>query len=244
VAVTRRAGDLIGDLRDRADIELMEKRHSDKRLRQYLTQSLRALQNELVRAGYTEHLTWGASAALPTTAADSGAESYLEVAFPAGAIEVFGVDVNNGTEWYPLVKINVEDRRQYEGSRSGELPKAYLIQSIPSTTPATTTTAGVIQIYPASTRGLDYRTIYQAAFPELTKNAQLIYGFDGDFFEWVLWDAAIKVLYRDDEADPSQDQKAVRERAIVQDRIKTNIKRVARGPILPRRAGSRRSTRG
>ena len=242
MAVTRSVGDLIGDLRDRADIELMEVRHPDKRLREYLTQSGRALQNELVRAGHTEHLTWGASAALPTTAGDSGAESYLEIAFPPTATEGFGVDVNDGTRWYSLQKMNVQDRRQFE-LLAGGFPQGYLVQSIPSTTPGTTTTAGVIQIYPASTKGLTYRVIYLEPFPRLTKNAQLIYGYDGDHFEWILWDSAIKVMYRDDEADPSQDAKAVRERAIVMDRLKTNILKVSKGPVIPRRAGAARSIR-
>lgn len=242
MAVTRSVGDLIGDLRDRTDTELMEVRHTDKRLRQYLTQSLRAVQNELVRDGHTEHLTWGASATLPTTAADSGAESYLEVAWPDTATEIFGVDVLNSTKWYSLLKINIGDRRQYECATGG-LPAAYLVQRIPSTTPGTTVTAGVIQVYPASALGKTYRVIYLEPHPELTKNAQLVYGFDGDAIEWVLWDSAIKALYKDDEADPSQDQKAVRERAIVQDRLKTNIVRVNRGPTMPRRAGASRSNR-
>jgi len=247
VSVTRSVGDLIGDLRDRADIELMDVRHPDERLRVYLTQSLRACLNELVRAGYTEHLTWGAATALPIVAADGGDESYLEVDFPVPGCQIFGVDVHNTTRWYSLDKIQPEERRQYE-CRQGQRPAAYLVQRLPRTalTAAAALDDGIIQIYPASTLGLDYRLIYLAPHPELTKNSQLVAGFDGDWLEWAIWDAAIKVHFKDDEADPSQDAKAVRERAMVGARMGVNINRVSRGPILPTRAGttSRRVHRG
>lgn len=240
--VTRTVGDLLGDLRDRADIEHMARRHPPERLRHHLTQSLRGLQSELIRFGYTEHLTWGDSAALPTTAADGGDESFLEVAFPAG-IEVHGMDVNTGTNWYPLRKIQLEDRREYE-SRQGERPAAYLLQSLPRTPDTgTSVTAGIIQVYPASSRGDTYRLIYLEPMPPLLKNSQVVYGFDGDWLEWVVWDAAIKVLYRDDEADPSQDAKAQRERAKIESRMGVNITRVNRGPVVPRRASGSRLRR-
>ena len=244
MAVTRSAAELLADLRDRADLELMEERHTDERLLYYITQSLRGCQNVLLEHGHTEHLTWGASAALPTTAADSGAESYLEVAFPDG-VEVHGVDVQTtGGKWYSLDKIQLEDRRQFE-NRSGEKPSAYLIQSLPRTasTPATTVTAGVIQIYPESALGLTYRLIYLEPYPLLTKGAQVVYGFDGDWLEWVVWNAAIMALYKDDEMDPSQDQKAVRERALIEKRMGVHVTRVSRGPVVPRRATGGRFSR-
>lgn len=244
MAVTRTAGELLADLRDRADLELMEERHTDERLLYYITQSLRGCQNELLRKGHTEHLTWGASSALPTTAADSGAESFLEVAYPDG-VEIHGVDVlQTGGKWYGLDKLNLEDRRQFE-HRIGEMPSSWLVQTLPRTasTPTAAVTAGIVQIYPASALGLTYRLIYLEPHPLLTKSAQVVYGFDGDWLEWVVWNAAIMALYKDDEMDPSQDQKAVRERALIEQRMGVHIVRSSKGPTVPRRASGGRHRR-
>ena len=64
--------------------------------------------------------------------------------------------------------------------------------------------AGAIQVYPASTLGLEYRIQYLPEFPELSASpgTQVVQGFDGDWLEWVLWDAAVKVAYKDDEDEP------------------------------------------
>lgn len=233
----------MGDLRDRADIEHMEERHPPERLRHYLTQSGRGLVAELIRMGHTESVVWGDSDTLPTTPADSGAEDFLEVAFPAG-IELFGFDVNNGSKWYSLDRIGLSRRRDF--TNVGGLPQAYLIQTLPKTNPAASppaVTPGIIQVYPASTLGLTYRLLYIEAFPELTKNSQVIYGYDGDWLEWITWDAAIKVLFKDDEMDPTQESKALRERAKIEARMAVNINRMDRGPITPKRAGTGRIAR-
>ena len=106
--------------------------------------------------------------------------------------------------------------------------------------------AGAIQIYPASTLGLEYRVQFMPEFPELAASpgTQLVQGFDGDWLEWILWDAAVKVAYKDDEDDGggSLYGKATTERDKVGARIFTNINRVNRaGPVKPYRADSRRS---
>lgn len=240
MAITVAASELIARIRYEADIEQMEVRHPRDRLLVLLTQSCRSCINMLVKNGHEERLTWGTSDTLPTTAADSGAESFLEVAWPDTAVQVFGVDIlRTGGRWYSLRRLEVGDRRDYE-RRQGQEPDAYFIQSLPHTTPASSGdspphTAGVIQVYPASTLGRTYRVIYLEPFPAITKPTQQIFGFDGDAHEWIVWDAVIKVLFRDDEADPAQEAKALRERALAEDRLKTNVPRAARGAIVPRR---------
>lgn len=242
MAITVSAGEIIARVLYEADAEQMEVRHPRDRLLALLTQSCRSCINMLIKNGHAEErLTWGASAALPTTAADSGAESFLEVAWPSNAVQIFGVDIlrASNARWYSLKRIEVGDRRQYE-CRQGQEPDAYLIQAMPRTTPASSgaanpITAGVIQIYPASTLGRTYRLITLDHFPAITKPSHQIYGFDGDAIEWITWDMVIKVLFRDDEADPSQEAKALRERAMAQDRLSTNVASAARGAILPKR---------
>jgi hypothetical protein len=222
----------------------MEVGHPRDRLLVLLTQSCRSCLNMLVKNGHEERLTWGTSAALPTTAADSGAESFLEVDWPDSAVQVFGVDVkrSDAGRWYSLRLLQVGDRRDYE-RRQGQEPDGYFLQSMPSTTPASSGdasphTTGIIQIYPASSLGRTYRVIYLDPHPAITKPTQQIYGFDGDAHEWIVWDTVIKVLFRDDEADPTQEAKALRERALAEDRLKTNVPRAQRGAIVPRRRGS------
>lgn len=238
---TRTVTELIADLRDRADIEEMTIRHTDARLARYLTQSLRALRAELTAAGFSGLLDWSTPAALPTSPPTTG-ENFLEVAWPATAVEILGFDVNLGSgassRWYPLRRMSIGERRDYYGTAGH--PQGFLIRTIPKEdTPADTDlSTGAIQVYPASTLGLQYRIQYLPEFPALTNDpgTQVVQGFDGDWLEWALWDCAVKVAYKDD--DDELYAKAGNERAMVKARIVTNINRVNRaGPIVPRRAG-------
>lgn len=242
---TRTVTELIADLRDRADIEEMDVRHTDARLTRYLTQSCRALRSELTAAGFSGLLDWSAPTVLPTAPPTTG-ESFLEVAWPPTAVEILGFDVNLGSgstsRWYSLKRMGVAERRDFYGT-SGH-PLGFLIRTIPKEdTPADTDlSVGAIQVYPASTLGLEYRVIYLPEFPELaaTPGTAVVGGFDGDWLEWVLWDAAVKVAYKDDEDDGGGLYvKATTERDRVKARIVTNINRVNRaGAITPRRAGN------
>ncbi len=197
---TRTVTELIADLRERADIEDMAIRHPDARLARYLTQSLRAMRAELTAAGFTGLLEWSTPAALPTAAPVTG-ENFLEVAWPPTAIEILGFDVNLGSgttsRWYPLRRISIGERRDFYPS-SGH-PMAFLIRSIPKeNTPATTALdTGAIQVYPASALGLQYRIQYMPEYPELASSpgTAVVSGFEGDWLEWVLWDAAVKVAF-------------------------------------------------
>ncbi len=246
---TRTVTELLADLRDRADIEEMTIRHTDARLCRYLTQSLRALRAELTAAGFSGLLDWSSPTALPTTPPTTG-ENFLEVSWPATAVEILGFDVNLGTgassRWYPLQRISIGERRNFYPNAGH--PQAFLIRTIPKEdTPADTDlSTGAIQVYPASALGLQYRIQYLPEYPELTATpgTQVVNGFDGDWLEWVLWDAAVKVAYKDDEDDLSPGNlfvKATTERDRVKARILTNINRVNRaGPVTPFRADTRR----
>jgi hypothetical protein len=247
---TRTGTELIDDLIDRADLSDMEVRHPRARLLQYINVSLAAVRAELTRGGFSGLLDWSTPAALPTTPPVTG-QNYLEVSWPTRAVSIHGVDVNAGSSgagaaWYPLDTMVLAERRTWYGTQGP--PRAFLIRSLPrETSPSSAaldTTTGKIQIFPASTLGLEYQVIYLPEFPPLTVEAHIVQGFDGDWLEWALWNAAILALFKDDEMDPSQDQKAVREREMVGQRMLTNITRTNRaGPIQPHRAGGIRFRR-
>lgn len=249
MSTTRLVSELITEVRTRADLDDMELRHTDASIMRDLTQSLRGLRNKLTMNGFTGLLDWSSPAALPV-APPITTENFLEVDWPSEAVEIHGFDVlDGGTRWRPLDVMGLNERRDWYG-RVGR-PERFLIRSIPkenqTATGALDTATGKIQVYPHSTNGDSYRIQYLAAYPELTATTNIVQGFDGDWIEWVIWDVAIKRLFRDDEMDPSQDQKAVREREMVAMRILTNINRVQRaGPVSPsRRTGGRfRRTRG
>lgn len=240
---TRTVTELIADLRDRADIEEMTVRHTDARLARYITQSCRALRAELTAAGFSGLLDWSTPAALPTSPPVTG-ENFIEVSWPSGAVEILGFDVNLGSgassRWYPLRRMSIGERRDYYGTAGH--PQGFLIRTVPKEdTPADTDlSTGAIQVYPASTQGLEYRIQYLPEFPALSESpgTQVVQGFDGDWLEWVLWDAAVKVAYKDDEDDGGGLYvKAAQERDRVKARIVTNINRVNRaGPVVPRRS--------
>lgn len=241
---TRALSALREDLKDRADIQGMDVRHTPAELNRYLLQSARGLRSWLTNAGFSGLLEATSPTALPTAPPTTG-ETFLEVAFPSNAVSIHGVDVNEGPaatgRWYDLDAIQFSKRREYSCA-VGQQPMSWLIRTIPKETPDTTLSAGAIQIYPASTLGLSYRIWYLPELPDLTTDTHVFQGFDGDWLEWILWDAAIKVLYKDldDAADSEGDQRATRERAIVQQRIMTNINRVQRaGPTTMRRISGR-----
>lgn len=239
--------DLIDALIDRADLVDMEVRHPRATLMGYLTTSLRAVRAELHRGGFSGFLDWSTPTALPTAPPVTG-QNYLEVDWPATALSIHGVDVNRGSSgagalWDPLDPMNLVSRRDYY---SGGQPRAWITRTLPKEKAAgdDELDPGKIQIYPASALGLEYQVIYFPEYPALTNEAHVVQGFDGDWIEWALWNAAIMALYKDDEADPSQDAKAVRERGIIGERMLVNINRIQRAaPIQPTRHGGVRFRR-
>lgn len=241
---TKTGTQLIDELIDLADLTDMEVRHPRATLLGYINTSLAAVRAELTRGGFTGLLEWSTPAALPTAPPVTG-QNYLEVSWPTGAVSIHGVDVNygssgSGARWGALDTMVLAERRRWYGTQGP--PQAFLIRTLPrETRPSSTaldTNTGKIQIFPASTLGLEYQVIYLPEFPPLTAEAHLVHGFDGDWLQWALWNAAILALFKDDEMDPTQDAKAVRERSIIGERMLVNINRVNRaGPIQPTRAG-------
>jgi hypothetical protein len=234
---TRKVGDLTDDLRRRADLRGQTKRHPDKDLRRELTQSLRACRAWVSRAVSDTFIEATDPAALPTAAPVTD-EQYLEIDFPDDAVSILGVDVLFGGVWDPLEPVRFTQRRELQGSNLR--PRAYCVRTLPHETPATTLTSGKIQIYPLVATGLQHRVWYLPELPELTDPDHVVAGFDGDWLEWALWDATVKLAAEDDDSQ-NVDNIATRERQIIQDRVIAQAVRIQRaGPIAPRRARTAR----
>jgi hypothetical protein len=246
---TRLASELVDAVIDRADLYDMEVRHPRATLLGYVSTSLGALRRVLTAGGFSGLLDWTTPAALPTAPPIDG-ENFLEIDWPTGAVSIHGVDVNtSGTtgRWYALDTMTMVERRDFYGHANQ--PRAWVLRSIPKekSTPdgSLDTSSGKINVYPASSLGLYYRVLYLPAYPRLSAETNIIHALDDDWFEWVIWNATILALFKDDEMDPSQDQKAVRERQIIQERMLVNINRTNRAaPIQPTRAGGVRFRRG
>jgi hypothetical protein len=230
---TRTLGELVDDLRRRADLRGMTRRHPDVDLMRALTQSARSLRSIVTRAGSSVFLDGSTPAALPTAPPIAG-EQFLEVDWPTGAVSIHGVDVDAGGRWYPLTPVQFGARRDYVHSE-GE-PRAFVVRSLPRESGGATLTAGKIQIYPLSSTGRTYRVWHLSELPELDDPNHSVHGFDGDWVEWILWDATVKFAAEDDDAQ-NVDGIASRERAILEERIRTNVVRAlnSAGPLRPRR---------
>lgn len=230
---TRTLGELVDDLRRRADLRGMTRRHPDADLMRALTQSLRSLRAIVTRAGSHVFLEPSTAAALPTAPPTAG-ETFLEVDWPAGAVSVHGVDVLHGTRWRPLEPIVFGGRRDYQCSEGP--PRAFIVRSLPRETPGSTLTAGKLQLFPFSALGLQYRIWSLQELPELDDPNYVVQGFDGDWLEWVLWDSTVKFAAEDDDAQ-NVDAIATRERGILEERIETTIVRAlnSAGPVRPRK---------
>jgi hypothetical protein len=234
---TRTVGDLTYDLRERADLRGQTLRHPDSQLRRLLTQSLRACRAWVTRAVADTFIQGTAPSSLPTAPPTAG-EQFLEVAFPPNAVSIIGIDVNVGNCWDPLEPVRFMDRRRRQHTASR--PFEYCIRTLPHETPDTTLTAGAIQVYPLVATGLPYRVWYLPELPELEDPDHVVAGFDGDWLEWALWDATIKLAAEDDDSQ-NVDAIATRERQIVQDRVIAGAVRIQRaGPIQPTRARTAR----
>lgn len=194
---------LITAIREEGDLEDLTDRHSDAELNRFLNRSIARFRTKIAALGFTLNNTPTLAAALPTAPPVVG-EQYLEVAFPAGAVGIYGFDVLAGGQWLPLKPGTFAERRDYIprstlGSRG---PHTYVIQSVPQETGATTA-AGKIQLYPMGGGGQSYKIWYLPAWVDVDFVANptfVVYVHDGTWADWLINDTIIRTAKKDDDS--------------------------------------------
>lgn len=229
---SRTVASLIDDVRYRADIRGMTDRHPDSDIRRLLSQSFRGCRAKLTENGFTGFLASTTPAALSTSTPSDG--DYTSIPVPDDSSSILGVDIDLGSgRWVSMEPMSFSARHDYI-DRGGP-PRSWCIFSLPTTTPDTTLTAGSIRLYPKTDSAYNYVITYLTQFPELSNDNHVVHGFDGDWFEWVVWDVVIKLSASDNDSQGTY-QIAMQERMLVEQRVMTNISRYNRtGPISPRR---------
>ena len=197
--------DIITEVRELADIEDLDSRHSDAMLMRMFNRSMRRFRTKMTVAGFDYFLDATTPAALPTSASPS-TEQFLEIDIPAGAVSIHGVDVlEGGTTWEPLEPISFAARRDYQrgGWRSNRrsTPCAFTVRTV-AEEDDDALTAGKLMLFPLDTRGQSYRIWFLPSWVDVAFanwDTFLVYGHDL-WFEWIERDIANRVYQRDNDS--------------------------------------------
>jgi hypothetical protein len=240
MANSRALSVLIADCREASDTEGLTDRHPDATLIKWINLAWRRLRTKLAQAAMPGLTTPTTIAALPTTPPVS-TEQYLEVAWPDGAVGVYGIDVLIGQKWEPLHPMSFAQRRDFQDrGTSGNAPTHWLPITLPSES-TTTITAGKIGLFPLATGGLNYRIWYLPVWVDITNTAHLFYGHDL-WFEWLIQTVVRRIAQKDDDAQDTL-KEAMQVQAEVWVEIKRSIQMMNAGEPV-RRVRRARSSRG
>lgn len=168
-----------------------------------LNQAFRSLMSTVTSWHYQLYKVAGTETALPTTPPTTR-ETYVEVAWPAAAMDIVGIDVftTGDQQWRPLEPIEWEERRNFDtGPYAMEgVPAPYGFSAISAGSVATTVfTAGTIGLFPAPTGGF-YKIWYLPRWDDITTDGHLFLAHDEDWFQWMYWEATRRIAARDNDA--------------------------------------------
>lgn len=176
----------------------------------------------------------------PIPAPVSG-EDFIEVPFPANALEILGVDVS--TNQGGCVKFGELDEADWTQRRllnfGSGLPEGGLgwwaVESMAEARDASTVTAGVIALFPSSLTG-SYRITFREQFTTLTQDTSLFVGIVS-MFTWVI-NACVLAITKGDNNKKNNYAAAEKEFARAEARILKACKRTqSAGAIVPKRVG-------
>lgn len=184
------------------------------------------------------------AANLPTTPPVAG-ETYAEVPWPAGAVDVLGVDVlvSNDLGWRKLESVEWEERRAFDptplwadGTCS---PYAFSTVSQGSVS-GSTFTAGTIALFPLPSGG-QYKVWYLPEWTDISTDAHLFLFNNEDGVQWVLWEATRRIATRDNDSQSRLAEAARQLNPLSPDTVAARLKasapkHVKSGPKTLRRA--------
>lgn len=231
----RRLGDLLEDVRYRFSAAGVKLRHPAPRIIQLFNVSWVQTRTIVSLADDGTFLNATAPAPLPTTAAVTG-EVYSEIAWPIGAMRIYGVRVQPtaSSRWYALQKVpwsafhDFQYDQVIEAFRHSPGPRAYCSRSIPSATEATEV-AGAIMVMPVP-RGGTFRLWYMESYQPQVEDDDLIYGHD-EWFEYAIYATMIKMLGPDADSKKNYDQWAM-ERTEARKLIEATATRLSDGMAM------------
>lgn len=171
-------------VRQRADIEYDEGRHSDAMLDAEINEAIRALRGKLTNDGFR---LWTAPyyGTMVTTAVPNANYGLLDLPDAADSIEMIAI-VDSG-EVSRLERINLEESAVYDVGSTGK-PEAWFPLPID---------VGAMAVLPAPDYAYRYVIHYTTQFEDLEEDEDTLFALNG-FVDFIVWTVAHVIAVRDD----------------------------------------------
>lgn len=209
-------------MRQRADVEGFTTRHPDSQLTRYINESCQALREIVSEAGWPYYLT--ADTSTMTTG-----QGY--VTSPTDFVRIYGFDVVNNGHAYEVLPMSFRDRTAFSGgspaTTSNEQKGMPLYYNIHAPWTSGSTEGMGIHLFPTPDQDYAYSLRYLPTFTDLSADGDNFNGIVG-WEEWVVLDAAIKVVTKDKNINGNYELLA-RERDRVEKRIRDTAPKQNRG---------------
>lgn len=203
-------------------------RHVTARLYDLINRQYKQLRSLVTHNGEDFFRLTTAAVAIPGRLAG---EDYIPVPWPTTASEVIAVDVQFSDGWHELTPSSRRQWRVFPGMNRLESPGEWSVASMPQPS-TTTTTAGVIALWPPTLAG-SYSIAYVPHWVPLTDPTHVFVLFP-HWEEWLLTSCAMVITQRDNNKrnmyDAARDRKAEAQAQII-----AHCRRNKRGSVVARR---------
>lgn len=212
-------------------------RHNPTRLYSLLNQAVESLRNIKSSAGHTGYLAETTVATLPARTAN---EDYIVVPYPATALEIRSVDVQDFVSsvyegsWIALDPISFalnRDVSRGSGTRRGQ----WAVKKLPKENGASALTAGEIAVFPPELTG-QYKIWFIERWVQITSaQPTFLIELAPDELEWVSLYIGSRINRRDNDKKRNQPD-FIGRMGDLERRIREGAQRIQRsGPKIPRR---------
>lgn len=187
MARTRTLAQLQGDLQYLADIQGLTARHDATTQTRMLNQSIQRFRAKLSAEGVAHYLVSTASATWPNGPTSPYHFGVLDLsAVTPNVVQVYAIDVKVGADWYGLDCVDFTARNEYHDTNATRRPPVAF---------ANFQTAKCA-VFPASDQSYTYNAWYLPVLTDLSASSDTFDGVAG-WEEWVVWDAMIPIINRD-----------------------------------------------
>lgn len=224
MARERTLGELKGDLRYLADAQGLTLRHTDSDITRALNQSIQRFRGKVSAEGLTHFLLY-TSGTMPVGVTSPFGFGVIDLtAVTPACVQIYGIDVQfSGGCWDALDAVEFTERNRYASEYGNQTRPPVAFANFQ------TCKAG---IFPASDSAYPYVAWYLPLFEDLANDSDAFDGVAG-WEEWVVWDATIPMINRDQY--PQAYAMATAERAERWNDIIRVAAKVNRGSVTRRR---------